>query len=151
MCFGQNNQYDEFSNLKNEVRINVAYAGFGYLEGTYERLLPKNTSAGVVFGKSIEEEIDLNYHIIAFYRLFFGQTKIEGSGFFIEADVALWKEDRRSNANTSNGAGLAVGGKFFRGNRFHGEVVLGVGRIITDNSDFQDSYPRITVSLGYRF
>ena len=142
---------EELADKKNELKLNLAYAPFGYLEASYERLLPANTSIGLAFGKSIKEDIDLNYHLILFYRIFFGHQI--GKGFFIEANGAIWKDDSRFNNNDlSNGVGLAVGGKFFRGDNFHGEFVFGYGRTITDNSfDFGDAYPRFAISVGQRF
>jgi hypothetical protein len=45
-----------------------------------------------------------------------------------------------------------VGVKFFRCKRFHGEVVFGYGRTLTDKtSDFQEAYPRFAISVGQRF
>jgi len=134
--------------LKNEVKLNLAFVPFGYFEAFYERLLPENSSLGIGFGKSIKEDLELNYHVILFYRLFFGEQL--GKGFFIEANGVYWNEDYYDNNN--NGIGLAVGGKFFRGKRFHGECVVGYGRTLTENSsDFQGSYPRFAISIGHRF
>lgn len=148
ICFCQNNL--ALLQKKNEVKINLAYASFGYIEATYERLLPWNTSAGLVVGKSVEDD-DINYHFLSFYRLFFGQG--QGSGFFIEANAALWNEESfRFETRDNYGAGIAVGGKFFRGERFHGEVVAGIGRVLSDYSpDFDEFYPRIGFFIGYRF
>lgn len=138
------------SNLKNEIKLNLAYAPFGYLEGAYERLLPANTSIGLGFGKSIKEDINIKYHVIAFYRLFFGQQA--GAGFFIEANAAYWNEDYYSGNGENKGVGFAVGGKFFRGDRYHGEFVFGYGRNLSDNSSYFDgAYPRFAISMGYRF
>jgi hypothetical protein len=135
--------------LKNEVKLNLAYAPFGYLEGAYERLLPGNSSLGLAIGKSIFDDIDLNYHAIVFYRLFFGGEL--GKGFFIEANGAYWK-DVDDYGDAGKGIGVAVGGKFFRGRRFHGEFVFGYGRTLTQNPyEFEDAYPRFAISLGHRF
>ncbi|HPN69819.1 MAG TPA: hypothetical protein PLZ32_09885 [Saprospiraceae bacterium] len=139
--------------LKNEVKINLAYVTFGIIEASYERLLPKNSSIGVVFGKSLIREYGLNFHSIVFYRLFFGEQS--GSGFFIEANGAYWRDNTYYSSENfgSNGLGLAVGGKFFRGKSLHGEFVLGFGRSLTTSyyTDFEDFYPRFAISLGHRF
>lgn len=134
--------------LKNEVKLNWAYVPFGYFEAFYERILPENFSWGIGFGKSIKKDSELNYHIIVFYRLFFGEQL--GKGFFIEANGAVWNDHYGESYN--NGIGLAVGGKFFRGERFHGECVFGYGRVFTQKStDFQNGYPRFAISIGRRF
>lgn len=102
-------------------------------------------------GKSIKEDIQFNYHLIGFYRLFFGGQL--GKGFFIEANGVFWKERHRYvERGISNGVGIAVGGKFFRGKRFHGEFVFGYGKtLIDESSDFYDAYPRFAISVGHRF
>ena len=134
--------------LKNEVKLNLAYIPFGYFEAFYERLLPANSSLGIGFGKSIKEDLDFNYHVILFYRLFFDEQL--GKGFFIEANGAYWKGHYYENG--SRGIGLAVGGKFFRGKRFHGECVIGFGRTLAENSPvFEGTYPRFAISIGHRF
>jgi len=160
LSFAQTNQVknlhkSEDSNFesllsKNELKLNLAYLPFGYLELSYERILPKNTSVGIAIGKSIKD-LDLEYHLAAFYRLFFGHQP--GSGFFIEANAGSWKEDTRfSDEGLSGGIGVAVGGKFFRGDKFHGEFVFGYGKTLLDkSSDFSEAYPRFGISLGHRF
>ncbi len=143
--------YENLSTLKNEYKANLAYILFGYVEVQYERILPSNSSAGIVFGKSIRE-MDLDYHLMAFYRLFF--SKQSGMGFFIEGSGAFWKEDNFFFGETTNsaGVGVAIGGKFFRSGGFHGEFVLGLGRTLTDSfGDFEESYPRFAINLGQRF
>ncbi|MBK8547777.1 MAG: hypothetical protein IPL63_10460 [Saprospiraceae bacterium] len=103
---------------------------------------------GIGFGKSIEEDLEFNYHVIVFYRLFFGGQL--GKGFFLEANGVYWKEYYYENGRL--GIGFAVGGKFFRGKRFHGECVVGYGRTLAKNSfDFQSGYPRLAISIGHRF
>jgi len=143
-------QYQKDSKMKNEVKLNLAYAPFGYFEGSYERLLTDKSSVGIVLGKSIETDINLDYHIIGFYRLFFGQMKC--AGFFIEANTAYWKEDQGFFGNsTHHGIGAALGGKFFQGRKFHAEFMFGIGRTFTDGSEFDGAYPRYAISLGRRF
>ncbi len=139
--------------LRNELKINLAYILFGYIEASYERILPSNSSVGLVMGKSFERDVDINYGLLVYYRLFFDRHG--DKGFFIEVNSALWNEPthwRRSNHGVSHGAGVAVGGKFFRGKRFHGECVFGIGSAFIDNNyTFEGVYPRFAISIGYRF
>ncbi|HPN69818.1 MAG TPA: hypothetical protein PLZ32_09880 [Saprospiraceae bacterium] len=146
---------NEPSDLKNELKLNLAFLPLGVVEGTYERLLSKNTSLGVVYGKSITEEFGLRSHAMLLCRLFFG--KKPGSGFFIEAHGSYLNlySDFNEEKYVSKGLGFAVGGKFFRGNRFHGEVLLGIGRIVENYGyyyyEIGEIYPRFAISLGHRF
>ena len=147
----QNQAEFETKIMKNELKLNLAYLPFGYIEAAFERILKNNTSIGFAFGKSIKKDIEINYHIFLFYRLFF--LKNHGKGIFIEANSAFWKEDSFTLKNRKGyGIGFAVGAKFFRSNNYHGEVIFGFGNTYSDEvSEYDNAYPRIAISIGKRF
>ena len=149
-----NAQEDPKSTIQgnNELKINMAYAIAGFPEITYERILDDGGSVGLSVAFSVEEDIDYNVLAVPFYRLYFGEKR--AAGFFIEANVALFSEDKDDGSTDSAlgfGPGLAVGGKFLTRSGWVAEILGGAGRNFLNENEISGVFPRLGVSIGKRF
>ncbi len=146
----------------NDLKINVLYGVLETLELEYERILNDNVGVGLAASYWFGDISDLNFIIIPYFR-FYPSEKLHGSGFFIEANLAVVGsrnfdydyhsfgfETQTEKDIVSMGAGVAVGGKFLSKSGFFGEVFGGVGREFNDES-YIEVYPRAGITLGRRF
>jgi hypothetical protein len=155
---------------KNEIKINAVFLLLGTFEASYERNLSEQSSIGVSAFIPFDNEnfdMDLNYYISPYYRIFFGQ-KYAG-GFFIEGFGMLNSIEREFYSNSQNGnynyynedvtdfaLGFGLGGKWMTTGGFVFEVNGGIGRNLfsTNNSEYYDYSPivgKFGFNLGYRF
>ncbi len=144
----------------NDLKINVLYGVLEALELEYERILNDNTGVGLAASYWFNEDSDLNFITIPYFR-FYPSDKYHGSGFFIEGNLAvigstdyvdyydgLYYSYEEENV-VNMGAGVAVGGKFMSKSGFFGEVFGGVGRVFGES--YIEVYPRAGITLGRRF
>ncbi len=142
--------WEELWDIRNEIKVNLSFIPFGYIELAYERILPLDNSIGFVVGKSFRDFIETDTHCLAYYRMYFGD--IPSSGFFIEANGAYWNEKERWRNEHNYGFGFAIGAKFVKYSGLHGEFVVGVGRALTEDATvYDEAYPRLGILMGYRF
>jgi hypothetical protein len=155
---------------KNKIKINAVFLLLGTFEASYERNLSEQSSIGVSAFIPFDNEnfdMDLNYYISPYYRIFFGQ-KYAG-GFFIEGFGMLNSIEREFYSNSQNGnynyynedvtdfaLGFGLGGKWMTTGGFVFEVNGGIGRNLfsTNNSEYYDYSPivgKFGFNLGYRF
>jgi hypothetical protein len=130
-------------------------------ELNYEYFIADNMGIGVSAAFAIEEKKkwEERFHVIPYYRLYFGEKK--ASGFFIEGNMGVaglervagnssWFGDTIYAAKgTSFGFGAAIGVKLLARNGFLGEIVAGATRVF--GNPVQDAIPRIGITLGKRF
>ncbi len=159
-----------------EVKLNAFNTLiFKSLEGSYEYLINKESSAGISIMVNLNDEFNEgpeyneDFTITPFYRRFFSRKY--AWGFFMEAfgmynkqqnndyyydDPAMGNSNSSyvTNEDTSNFAlGISIGGKFVSQKGFAFEFYGGVGRNLF-TSDSRHNYefvPRLGVSFGYRF
>ena len=148
---------------KNEIKLNAAYLLAGGFELTYERNLSDFKSVGLAVLVPFEEDtfLDLNYMINPYFRFFFGNKPAQG--FFVEGNASLASYssvyytfiDENNNMfkeikdEFGLGLGIAVGGKFVLREQFVVEIYGGLGRYLNDI--YYWGYPRLGITLGYRF
>lgn len=151
-------QPDSNALKKNEIHINTLHTLFGFPDFTYERILNDESGLGISVAFSLGGEIDYNYLIIPYYRLYFGEK--HASGFFLEANSALastdswdWVRDYdyEKSLYFHFGFWVACGGKFLTKSGWVGELYLGLGRYFTKNKYGDEVYPRIGITFGKRF
>ncbi len=169
--FSQNTEEKKKSH---EVKLNAFNTLiFKSLEGSYEYLINKESSAGISIMVNLNDEFNEgpeyneDFTITPFYRRFFSRKY--AWGFFMEAFGMYNKQQNSyyeydyaepvdghsySDEETSNFAlGISIGGKFVSQKGFAFEFYGGVGRNLF-TSDSRHNYefvPRLGVSFGYRF
>ncbi len=147
---------------RHELKLNALSTLAGYFEASYDYILNDESSLGISAGFSFDQDIEYNFMIVPNYRFFFG--KKPASGFFIEANMAIFSQEEQANAfigtvNANNGnnhlglgAGIVIGGKFISTkNGFVGELFAGGGRNFLNKDLIDSGYPRIGISIGKRF
>ncbi|WP_113661201.1 hypothetical protein [Pedobacter nanyangensis] len=151
---------------KNEIRFNLLNTIIGIPEISYERMFNDNTGAGISVLARIYDDLDYNFGVIPYYRIYFGNAK-RASGFFIEANAAFmqldddkyyiwtdgkgnWSSVPSDKTVSSFGIGAAAGGKFLTKSGFVGEAYFGLGRLFNKNAG-SEAYPRIGITIGKRF
>lgn len=172
-CFSLQAQDSDISkpleDRKHEVRLNGLYLVAGAFEGSYSYVLNEESTIGASLLIPIDEDIsdDLNYYFSPYYRFFFG--KKPAAGFFLEGFGMLNSvKDRETFFTDINGdvmlntteenitdfaLGIGLGGKFMTKRGLVGELNLGVGRNLFNNSNDGDNeiIGKIGISIGYRF
>ena len=162
---------DDFSELKNEIHVNLLTSVFGLPEINYERFLESNFSLGLSVMASLDEPNDqeLRALFVPFGRLYFGAENC--AGFYIEGNTAIIIEKYRNynfyysssssptyeitqsttsfNSYTNFGLGVAIGYKFLTRNNWVGDIFGGAGRVFGDTRI--EAYPRFGISIGKRF
>jgi len=150
---------------------------FKSLEGSYEYLINKESSAGISIMVNLNDEFNEGpeyaetFAITPFYRRFFSRKY--AWGFFMEA-FGMYNKQRDDyyeyddpgydsyhefnttvvDKETNNFAlGISIGGKFVSQKGFAFEFYGGVGRnLFTSDSRYNYEFvPRLGVSFGYRF
>lgn len=170
LCFGvfftghAQEETNETSAQKDEIKLNVGYLIAGLPEVTYERYLSDETAIGVSVAFSVDEDIDYKFIAVPYFRFYFG--KKSNAGFFVEGNAGLFSEEYESyrdfnpntgygNVTTENkiglGLGMAVGGKFVTKKGWIAELVGGLGRNFANSDMLSEVYPRVGVSIGKRF
>lgn len=146
-----------------EIKTNVFSAIGGMLEVSPEWVTGSNSAIGlsmsieIADGSAIQNDglVTDNWAVMPYYRYYFGRND-NASGFFAEANLALYQEVGSEMDDSVFGAGLALGSKFFLNNSWLLEIFAGGGFAFDQNagSDFFDTpvtYPRLGVSVGKRF
>lgn len=150
----------------NEIKLNVVSPFTGALEGTYERILNKNSSLGIsaftVFNNDKSNE-DLNYSLTTFYRRYFG--KKYASGFFVEGFGMLTSIDGKKIYPSADHSiytegsdvidfalGAGGGWKWVSKSGFLLEANVGYGGLLFNSTKTDHNVvARFGVSAGYRF
>ncbi|MDR0812375.1 MAG: hypothetical protein LBN23_08940 [Paludibacter sp.] len=160
---------------QNELKINVGSIIYSTTEFTYERLFNDiGVGASLNFGFGGQDILfdndwsGINYGVIPYFRLYFGNGRRPAAGFFLEANAALasYRHEKMvvryndiydysyTQTETSDdfraGIGVAGGFKWVTGKGFTGEVFLGLGRMLGVESGYA-IYPRCGLSFGKRF
>ncbi|WP_026754172.1 DUF3575 domain-containing protein [Sediminibacter sp. Hel_I_10] len=150
----------------NEVKINGIFLLIGAIEASYERNLSESSSVGISAFVPFDVDIDLNYYVSPYYRVFFGNKY--AAGFFLEGFGMLNSVRNEEYYFISNGdsvisysegedytnfaLGLGVGGKWVVKNGFTFELVGGIGRNLLDTKDSDvEIVGKLGFNLGYRF
>ena len=133
----------------NEIRLNILYLIAKFPELTYERNLSDESSVGLSVAFSLDDDIDFDYIISPFYRLYFGKKR--AAGFFIEGNGSVFSEEVRSRTEIAAGLGIGVGGKFLTKRNWTGELLLGLGSTLINTDKTSGAYPRVGISIGKRF
>lgn len=130
--------------VNHEVKLNLAYTTFGFLDLSYELLLhPIRSSFGSSVGTSIRSEINIDFGVFPFYKLYLTRPE---RGIYLEAHSAIITNSQ----NQYFGSGLALGAKFIRNEYIIADITGGVGKILNSTNDEDFFYPRIIVNVGYR-
>ncbi len=151
----------------NEIKLNLLNTVLGLAEVNYERIIADNQGFGLAASISVTDkpvyDDYYNFIISPYYRVYFGKQK--ANGFFVEASASVVSGDQPQymfNPNnytftkledktlTNFGLGVAVGFKFLTRNGIIGELFLGGGRLLGENT-LNRGYPRLGISLGKRF
>jgi len=128
-----------------------------WLDVSYERLINEESSFGISATLNTDtSENDLKYSLTPYYRRYFSGKFAKG--FFVEGFGMLFSARDRDFflINTNEGfetgfaLGVSVGGKFVSKKGFTTELLLGVGRTLS-NINYNKVVGRIGISLGYRF
>lgn len=163
------NKYPQDVNKKHELKINAfSLIVFSSLDVSYEKLLNKDSSFGVsTFYNFNDIDNDLyfpkKFSITPYYRWFFSETRF-ARGFFVEGFGMLntykdrsydYSDPSKIESETNFALGVSIGGKFIIKSGFTAEVLLGIGRNLSNNSnnDILENgiISRGGISLGYRF
>lgn len=140
----------------NEIRLNVGYTILGIPELTYERILNDGSSIGLSFAYATDkDDMGFNYVIHPFYRLFFSDKPaagffFEGTGLILsEKNYDWWTQESETVAGF--GVGVSIGIKLIKENGWHGELLAGFSRNLTNDDTDYTFFPRFGVSVGKRF
>jgi hypothetical protein len=145
-----------------EIKLNALFLILGAFEIEYEQLINEESSYGVSLFLPIDSEIDINYYISPYYRLYFGNKRaagffIEGFGMLNSVDDYYYSGEPDFNetfeTRTDFALGLGVGGKFITNRNFTAEIFTGVGRNFF-NTNTNSNYEIIGkggIKIGYRF
>jgi len=158
----QENETNDHSLKKNEIKINGLYLVVGAIEVTYERLLNEESGVGISVFLPIDDDIndDINYYISPYYRMYFG--KKYAAGFFVEG-FGLLSSVKKTFSNfgddvffneenvTNFALGIGVGGKWVTNRGFLAELNFGVGRNLFKGDSTEDFVGKVGITLGYRF
>ncbi|WAC40251.1 hypothetical protein [Pedobacter sp. SL55] len=151
----------------NEIKLNLLNTVLGLAEVNYERIIADNQGFGLAAAVSLTDKAvydeRYNFALTPYYRVYFGKQK--ANGFFIEANASVISVDipqyyfdsnnytineSENKTYTNFGLGVAAGFKFLTRNGIIGELFLGGGRLL-GNDTFSGGYPRLGISLGKRF
>lgn len=143
-------------NKKHEIKLNALTLIAGkWIDVSYERLINEESSYGLSATYNTNtDESSLKYAITPYYRRYFSGKYARG--FFVEGFGALFSATDRyifgnnEDFETGFALGVSVGGKFVSKKGFSTELLLGVGRNLIKDSGYE-GFPRIGISLGYRF
>ena len=174
--FSQENEQENESLSRSEIKLNVAYLIAGMPEISYEYLLNEESSVGASILFAIDNDIDFKFAFTPYYRFYFGKKRtagffVEGFGmlnvteenydiYYYDAPVnggdAYLNNNDYSEKNTNFALGVSVGGKFLTSSDFIFEIYGGVGRNLFNNDsyDYNNDYefvPRFGLSVGKRF
>lgn len=153
----------QFIQAQFELKTNVFSGIGGMLEISPEWTTGEHSAFGVslsveiVDGSSFQNDglVTDNWAFVPYYRYYFGRND-NASGFFAEANLALYQDEGIDQAETLFGGGIAIGSKFFLGEGWLLELFAGGGFTFSQDGpssflDFPESYPRIGVAIGKRF
>ncbi len=143
-------------NKKHEVKINaLTLLAAKWLDVSYEKLIDEESSFGISTTINTDtNQTDLSYAITPFYRRYFSDKFARG--FFVEGFGALYSADddglfdAGNEEKTGLAFGFSIGGKFVSTKGFSTEILLGLGRNFFE-SEHNEAYGRIGISMGYRF
>lgn len=159
----QDSDFEEMGN--NEIKLNLLYGVFEIIEIHYERIISDHIGLGFSGSYFFDQDAEIRGLALPYFR-FYPSGSLRAEGFFIEANsgvvatettdeyyiggpngISFQSEDESA---VSFGFGVAIGGKFITRSGIFGEAYGGVGRIYNqdDNVEF---YPRIGLTMGYRF
>lgn len=153
----ETSEFPQDVNKKHEIKINtLTLLAAKWIDVSYESLIDEESSFGVSVTLNTDtKETDLKYSLTPYYRRYFSGKFARG--FFVEGFGMLFSaKDRGFFGSGSNqfesgfAMGVSVGGKFVSKKGFTTELLLGVGRNLTD-SDYNETVGRIGISVGYRF
>lgn len=147
----------------NEIKINVAYPLLAEIfEISYENILNEESALGFSLAFAFSDVQQYRFLAIPYYRIYFGKKR--AAGFFFEANAAIFSAEDyyydyssftsvEEDASVHFGLGIAIGGKFVTKNGTIVDLVLGLGRNLTNDDDFSslETYPRLGISFGKRF
>ncbi|WP_334056550.1 DUF3575 domain-containing protein [Polaribacter sp. P097] len=148
--------YPQDVGKKHELKINALTLIAGkWIDVSYEGLIDEESSYGLAATLNTDtDESSLKYAITPYYRRYFSGKYARG--FFVEGFGALFSATDRyifgnnEDFETGFALGVSVGGKFVSKKGFSTELLLGVGRNLIKDSSYE-GFPRIGISLGYRF
>jgi len=153
----------------NELKLNAIFLIAGAFEIAYERNLNESSSVGISALLPFDDDININYYVSPYYRIFFG--KKYAAGFFVEGfgmlnsitddelsflsvgdDMVLRSREREY---TDFALGVGLGGKWVTKRGILFELSGGIGRNLFNNDENRDdSYEivgKFSFSIGYRF
>ena len=144
-------------NKKHEIKLNaLTLIAAKCIDVSYENLINEESSFGITAAINTDtSETDLNYQLTPFYRRYFSGKFARG--FFVEGFGSLFSAREYTNLFTSSNEfttgfalGVSVGGKFVSKQGFSTELLLGVGRNLSGDTDYE-GFGRVAISVGYRF
>lgn len=159
--YAQTNSIEEpLVNPKHEIKANALFLALGVFEAGYEYLINDNSSLGLVATVPLRGDVDLNFGLEGYCRVFFG--KKYAAGFFLEGFAFLNNTNYESiapkvlpkNNYTDVAFGVGLGSKWVTNSGLIIELNAGVGRQM-----FRPAPPdigsefiaKVGVTLGYRF
>ncbi len=151
--FAQNEA--SFTPKKNELSLNLPIAiFFSFPEISYEYILAEDMGVGAstAFGINDKKFLKMKFMTTPYVRWYFaGSMESEqkyASRFFVEANMSLFKSEKKDKKETGFGLGLATGWKFVTRGNWVAQVYGGLGKNLIDGVAI---YPRFSVSVGKRF
>ena len=151
--------YSQDLGAKHEVKLDLPYILATAAKLEYEQIFSEGTTFGVSGLYHFNDYYNITYHLLGFYRWYFGKEPI--SGFFLEANTGLFGgtyeswiskigfEEKEKVDYTSFGAGVALGWKFVTDTGIVLDVFGGAVRITNDKGP--EAFPRLGVCIGKRF
>ena len=144
-------------NKKSELKINaLTLLVAKWIDVSYENLINEESSFGVAATLNTDTNgSDLKYSLTPYYRRYFSNKLARG--FFVEGFGMLFSAKDTDifgfgsqKFETGFAMGVSVGGKFVSKQGFTTELLLGVGRNLS-NDNYVDAVGRVGISVGYRF
>ncbi len=152
LLFAQSNI--DFTPKKNEISLNLPIAIFAsFPEITYERVMAEDMGLGISTAFALDGDLaDMKFMTIPYIRWYFGgsaeSAQRYATGFFVEANSAVFVADYKHKDETGFGLGLAIGWKFATRGNWIGQIYGGAGRNFADGPD---GFLRFGITIGKRF
>lgn len=139
-----------------EIKFNPVFALLSLPEISYERILSEKNSIGLAVSYATDQDdLDVDFQILPYYRFFLGKRK-NATGFFLEANVSYFKEtssfrEFRGLPENGFGVGAAIGYKLLKTNGLTVDFIAGLGKNLITKGNLSPYFPRFGFSIGKRF
>jgi hypothetical protein len=172
-CYAQTTDSDPPKNWT-EFKVNLLSAGFRAIDFEFERTLSKRSSIGLSFFTNLlplekpgsiepfsSNGLDYRNSVSLFYRHYLGKKYAQG--FFLEGFAAYNNFERfvasSTPPNRTNGyenihdmaLGIGIGYKWISKKGLILQTNIGVGKNVFQPDAGEEFFPKLGISIGYRF